>query len=64
MTLLSTVAMQLEDVPLVEFYVPLYLLACRVTVIVGESGCCVPWYTCDVYRALLLPLSPDVILCV
>ena len=35
----------------------LHLLACQVTVIVGDSGlsCCVSCYHCDVCRALLLP---------
>ena len=35
----------------------IYLLACQVRVTLGESClcCCVPYYTCDVSRTLLLP---------
>ena len=47
-----------DDVPLAEFLCTLYLPACQVTANLGKSGLCscVPCNTCNVYRALLMPV--------
>ena len=47
-----------DDVPLAEFLCALYLPACQVTANLGKSGLCscVPCNTCNVYRALLMPV--------